>query len=53
MSENTLKIIQSSDQERSTELGDDTVITSLNEHYEERIDFHLIMLNYYLGEKLK
>ena len=35
---------------RSKELEDNTSFT-LSNHYEERIKFHMLMLNYYLNEK--
>ena len=34
----------------SKELEDNTNFT-LSNHYEERIKFHMLMLNYYLNEK--
>lgn len=35
---------------RSKELEDNMSFT-LSNHYEERIKFHMLMLNYYLNEK--
>jgi hypothetical protein len=50
MLENISKTTSTSAIETSTNSEENTDFT-LVDHYEERIDFHMKMLNYYLNEK--
>ena len=50
MLENISKTTSTSAIETSTNSEENTDFTLVN-HYEERIDFHMKMLNYYLSEK--